>query len=304
MSRRCARTLVLALCAVGVLLVPASAQANKIPVPVWEGALPPLPKDSSGTLPLGFDVCPDGSLDCPPKVIDEMTQRWQPLDASCDHRAVFALTYLRTTEEFYRTVSTDPTFFSDTAWVDHEDANFAELYFRAYDAYEAGQPVPAAWRIAFDAARSPDVTGIGDLLLGMNAHINRDLPFALASVGLRKPDGTSRKADHDKVDEFLRRVIDPLQTELADRYDPLFRVTDGGPSPFDETAALQFVNAARENAWRNAELLLDARTPAELQLVKSTIETEAATSARAIRAANTIPGYGPKRDAYCQAAHE
>jgi hypothetical protein len=29
-----------------------------------------------------------------------MYHRWEPLDQSCDHRAVFALTYLRTTEEF------------------------------------------------------------------------------------------------------------------------------------------------------------------------------------------------------------
>ena len=31
-----------------------------------------------------------------------------------------------------------------------------------------------------------ELTGLGDMLLGMSAHINRDLPFALAHVGLRK----------------------------------------------------------------------------------------------------------------------
>jgi hypothetical protein len=38
------------------------------------------------------------------------------------------------------------------------------------------------------------VTGSGDLLLGISAHVNRDLPFVLASLGLVAPDGTSRKA--------------------------------------------------------------------------------------------------------------
>ena len=47
------------------------------------------------------------------------------------------------------------------------------------------------------------VTGAGDLLLGMNAHINRDLAFVLAGTGLIHPDGSSSKADYDAVEEWL-----------------------------------------------------------------------------------------------------
>jgi hypothetical protein len=216
---------------------------------------------------------------------------------------VFALTYLRTTEEFFRTETNDPGYFSDVPWINHEDAVFAEFYFRAYDDYVAGQDVPAAWRIAFDTAKSRNETAIGDLLLGMNAHINRDLPFTLAAVGLVKPDGSSRKSDHDKVNAFLDRVIDPLQRELAERYDPLFRTTDAEPSPLDETGALALVRGFRENAWRNAERLVNARTDAQRRHVAASIEAEAALGARLIRATNTLPGYGPRRDAYCAAAH-
>jgi hypothetical protein len=254
-------------------------------------------------VPLDFDVCPEGGLECPAAVIEEMTQRWEPLDAACDHRAVFALTYLRTTEEFFRTVQSDPTFFSDGPWVNHEDAVFAELYFQAYDRYVAGESVPAAWRIAFDAARSPNLTALGDLLLGMNAHINRDLPYTLAHVGLVAPDGTSRKPDHDAVNRFLDRVADPLQDELEARYDPTLHLLDAEPSPVDEIQFLQQVRGYRENAWRNAERLVNARTPAELTLVKASIEQEAALGARVIRTLFTVPGYGARRDAYCQAAH-
>ena len=52
---------------------------------------------------------------------------------------------------------------------------------------------------------SRQVTGMGNVFLGMNAHVNRDLPFVLAEIGLVKPDGTSRKADHDRVNDFLAR---------------------------------------------------------------------------------------------------
>jgi hypothetical protein len=292
-----------ALVAIAVALTPAPPAAASHPegLPNWPTLLPPRPGDPD-RLRLAFDVCPKGQDSCPAKVIREMDKRWRPLDRKCDHRAVFALTYLRTTEEFARTVKGDPDFFSDPRWVNNEDAVFAELYFLAYDRYVKGRQVPAAWRIAFEAAASPNVTGAGDLLLGMNAHINRDLPYTLAHVGLTRAGGGSRKPDHDKVNEFLERVADPLQEELARRSDPMFDVSDGGPSPFDELAVLQAVRGYRENAWRNAENLIEARDdPDQLALVRDSIEHEAEAQALAIRTANTVPGYGATRDAHCQA---
>jgi len=282
--------------AAGLALLPAAGRTQGNP----PEALPPG-QNASATVPLDFDICPDGGPDCPDAAVAEMVRRWVPLNNRCDHRAVFALTYLRTTEEFVRTVKGQPGFFSDGPWVNHEDAVFAELYFRAYDDFVQGRPVPAAWRVAFESTSSPNVTGPGDLLLGMNAHIQRDLPYTLAHVGLVKPDGSSRKPDHDRVNEFLDRVADPLQLELARRYDELFRTSDAEPSPADEKAVLQAVRGYRENAWRNAERLVNARDPAERAQVAQSIETYAEASARQILAANTAPGYGPVRDAYCRA---
>jgi hypothetical protein len=233
-----------------------------------------------------------------------MYRRWRPLDASCDHRAVFALTYLRTTEEFARTINQEPDTFSDIPWITHEDAVFAQLYFNAYDDYVAGRSVPLAWKIAFDNADNPNIEGMGDLLLGMNAHINRDLPYTLAHVGLLKPDGSTRKLDHDKVNQFLDRVIDPLQIELARLYDPIFTIEDAEPSPADEVGALQGIRGLRENAWRNAEDLVSTRNdPIAHALVKQNIESQAAAFALNIVAVSTFPGYSAIRDPYCVAAH-
>jgi Family of unknown function (DUF5995) len=280
------------------------AQADNLVLPNWPQLLPANPFTPSGTVPLGWDACRNGQPSCPGSVIRQMTDRWQPLDASCDHRAVFALTYLRTTQEFARTIAEEPGTFSDVPWITHEDAVFAQLYFNAYDDYQAGRSVPLAWRIAFDADRSHNIEGMGDLLLGMNAHINRDLPYTLAHVGLVKADGSSRKLDHDKVNQFLDRVIDPLQDELARRYDPIFTVVDGEPSPADEVGALQGIRLLRENAWRNAEDLVSTRnSPLGHALVKQNIEAQAASFALSIVAASTVPGYGYFRDAYCAAAH-
>src|SRR3546814_16118662 len=61
--------------------------------------------------------------------------------------------------------------------------------------------VSPAWRIAIDSAERQAVTGTGSVFLGMNAHVNRDLPFVLAEIGLVNPDGTSRKPDHDRTEQ-------------------------------------------------------------------------------------------------------
>jgi hypothetical protein len=299
---RATAAVIIALVSLGTLGL-SQARAENVVLPNWPELIPDIPGTPSGTVPLGWDVCPKGKMSCPPRVIDEMIARWEPLDQSCDHRAVFALTYLRTTQEFFRTVSEEPGTFSDVPWINHEDAVFAELYFRAYDAYQAGRPVPTAWKIAFDAARSPHVQAMGDLLLGMNAHINRDLPYTLAHVGLVDGAGNSRKLDHDKVNQFLDRVIDPLQDELFALYDPLIGTSDMEPSPIDEVGALALIRLLRENAWRNAKRLVAARTWLGRTLVSQSIEAGAASFALTIRAAATVPGYGPVRDAYCVAAH-
>ena len=76
----------------------------------------------------------------------------------------------------------------------------------------------------------------GDLLLGMNAHVNRDLPFALYSIGLVTPKGSSRKPDHDKVNVFLNSVVEPLFEEAAARYDPTVDDTQINGTQLDSTA--------------------------------------------------------------------
>ena len=59
--------------------------------------------------------------------------------------------------------------------------------------------LPAAWLEAYDAGRDRSVSGQGNLLMSINAHVNRDFPFLLDSLGLVYPDGSSRKPDHDRA---------------------------------------------------------------------------------------------------------
>src|SRR5215211_8777554 len=141
---------------VGALVVllfvaaPVAARAEDPPFVGWTALLPGLTTEYE---PSSDNDCAAGRTRCVDAVIREMQRRFDPLAKACDHDAIFSLTYLRTTEEYRRTIE-DPTFFEDTPFVNHEDAVFASYYFRAYDDWSAGRQsaVPPAWAIAFDAA--------------------------------------------------------------------------------------------------------------------------------------------------------
>jgi Family of unknown function (DUF5995) len=266
----------------------------------WSEILPGLTMEYD---PTSENICVRGDIACVDAVIREMKRRFKPLAKKCNHDVMFSFLYLRTTQEYRRAVE-DPHFFSDNRFVNHEDAVFAKYYFRAYDNWHAGRKrkVPRAWRIAFRAADKKSVSGGGNILLGMNAHINRDLPFVLAGIGMTKPDGTSRKPDHDKVNRILNRVAEPALDEAARRFDPSIDDASIDGTTLDETALLQLVVSWREKAWRNAEQLVAAETARQRARVAERIEDGAAAEALMIRSANA---YSPplsssaRRDAYC-----
>jgi hypothetical protein len=295
------RMSVVSLLLAAVLLLPSGvARADDPPYVAWTQVLPALATQYE---PSSEDDCTAGRKRCIDAVIRVMRRRFDPLASSCDHDSIFALAYLRTTEEYRRTIE-DPTFFEDTAFVNHEAAVFADYYFRAFDAWHAGEPVPPAWAIAFEAAADRAVSAAGNLSLGISAHIQRDLPFVLANIGMVKPDGSSRKTDHDRVNEFLNRVSDDLYAEIARRFDPT--IDDGDlPGEADDAAEFQVIPAWRETAWRNAERLVTAESPEARAQVAESIEAYAASQAEAIRQATA---YGPlgsssARDAYCATHH-
>ncbi|MES1188248.1 MAG: DUF5995 family protein [Myxococcales bacterium] len=257
-----------------------SAEADDPPFVPWSTLLPGL---TTNYEPSSANLCQSGQLRCVDAVIREMTTRFDGLEATCDHNLLFALTYLRTTEQ-YELAVVQPGFFSDPNFINHQDANFARLYFDAWDSYRAGAlgNVPRAWQLAFASADQKKVNGTGNILLGMSAHVNRDLPVVLAAIGLVKPDGSSRKPDHDQVNVFLNQVIEPLFDEAATRYDPLVDDTQIDGTQLDEAALLQILVGWREQAWRNAEALVSAATPATHAVVQAQIEQTAAIEANLI----------------------
>lgn len=250
---------------------------------VLSWVLPALARRDVSTHP----QCQAGKLQCVHHVIVEMEQRYRKLARACDHDAIFALVYLRTTQLYQQTATT--LGYEDMAAVTREDALFAEYYFRAYDAYHDGAgAVPPAWQVAFDAAAARSVTVVGDALLGMNAHIQRDLAFTLYDIHVAG--NAVSKHDHDLVNVFLARV--DVAAELIEKYDPNYTAT-GDPN---------LIPAWREQAWQNFAALRDAPNAVARAAVTEQIELVAAAYATQFaQIFAAAPAAAAVREAYCEA---
>ena len=289
-------------------LTTAAAADDEIPPSILDELISPKPLDPAiGLLPAlpvkhvpyAGDVCPDGASSCIDTTIARMQQRLDALAASCDHDAVFALAYLRVTENVRDAV--DSGVFDDRVWLGQVDAVFAKLYFDSMDAWHSGDPVaraatPKSWQIALQAADDRAVTGLGNFMLAMNAHINRDFSYVLAEIGLTGPDGRSHKKDHNAYNRRLDSLYAPVFAEEAARFDPTFDDID--LLTVEETLAGAIMRGWREMVWRNAEQLALAKTPSQRRIAEQTIEHYAATQAQLIRTTFASPD-STKRDAWC-----
>ena len=286
----------------GVLTVPlatAPARAADLLYVPWSSYLAGWTDEY---IPSSSNDCVAGRSTCIKQTLKELSKVLSDTGQSCTHNAIFALAYLRMTQ-YYKYTRDIPGYYEDVPFANHQDAVFAKYFTDAYYNWKSGNlaAVPQAWKYAFNAAASKTLTANGDLLLGMNAHINRDLPFVVASVGLVAPDGSSRKPDFDKVEQWLYTATEPMLEEAAQRFDPTINDAND-PAGLSYAALFQIVSAWRENAWRNAEALVSAPTPEDRALVAAKIESDANTIAQSIIATQS---YTPpltttvSRDSYC-----
>jgi hypothetical protein len=281
------------------LAAPASAQLDltKAPNLDWTTLLPPVGTPNEPQ-PGPVRQCEEPSMAC----MDGVISRLQELrgELGCDHRGVFSTTYLELSKELRRALGEEPAFFNDSAYLQTQAMEFVNYYFDAFEAWENGEEVAPAWRIAFQAAESGQITGAQEMLLGINAHVQNDMAFVVAQLGVREPDGDSRKPDHDRVNEVLNRAYDDVVREVGARYDSLMALTNPKEIFVDDIGGLEVARVWRELVWRNAERLVNAKTEAQRTNIGKQIQANAALWARGI-AAVQVPGIRKARDDYCAA---
>ena len=194
------------------------------------------------------------------EVIVQLQQRIDALPPDQVHRRTFVTTYQRTTQAVAEAV--DAAYFEDPDWVVRWDVAFADLFIVAHDADQTGGQVPRPWRLAFQA--DPTLPTIVHLLLGMNAHINYDLPPATLSV----------ITDHDFEDPVLldrrRRDHERINRILAARVAAEDHAIGGARSlqdriltPVNRLSSRRFLREARGKVWLNVAELQRARREGE-----------------------------------------
>jgi hypothetical protein len=232
-------------------------------------------------------VCPHGADACLDRLVLDMRGNLDRL--GCGHHAPFALLYLRTTEAIRAAIRAGE--FSDRPFWNRVTTGFGRYYLKPLAAWRRGQRerVPTAWRIAFRAAKNKDTLTLGDMMLGINAHINRDLAFIYYRLGVHN------YADHLHVNTVLARVQPVAYPEIIATLDPSL----AGQAPRDPTLSLD-IFAWRELAWSNAARLAAAPDRAARRAVATRIERHATRLARRIRHAfPATRAAARQRDAFC-----
>jgi hypothetical protein len=176
-------------------------------------------------------------------LIGRMEDLLVPLRQQRDHRRFFHATYLRTTCAVAAELEKADGF-ADRDWVARWDVAFARFYLDALAAGERGDPVPHPWSEAFTFR--DNMSPARYVLLGMNAHINYDLPQALLAVISDADYGdpallATREADHRHIDHVLAALID-----------------DTNPG-WSRRAYKRLLRQARAGAWDSAGVLAATR---------------------------------------------
>jgi len=122
---------------------------------------------------------------------------------------------------------------------------FADRYL---DASAEPSTAPKCWRGAFDVAGDPSLLIVQHLLIGINAHVNFDLPQAVVRLVDDGAELAAIRPDFDAVNDILAATYDDLLGDL----DRVTRWTGkaaarGGGWIFNFS-----LRAARDQAWRAA----------------------------------------------------
>jgi Family of unknown function (DUF5995) len=209
-----------------------------------------------------------------PQTVADVLQMLESIQALCvdgDGLKWFNGLYLQVTQAVQARVQLSgnaPGAFADPAWMAALDVRFAGYYFTALKNSLSAAGTPGCWRAMFAVRNQPLIARIQFALAGMNAHINHDLPQAVAALcratGDAPQHGTAHYNDFTAINITLDSLIETAKRELRVR---LLGAVLPDVSRLEDTLAAWSVTAARESAWNNAELLWNL---AGLPLVSAT----------------------------------
>ncbi len=159
----------------------------------------------------------------------------------------FAAMYSRVTSSIATAIAQGR--FEDGDRMERFASTFAGYYTRGHG---PSPTRPACWQASFDVAGRDDLIILQHLLIGINAHVNHDLPQATVEVALATGgDLLSVKSDFDHINDLLGSMTSELLGDL-DRVSHWANEAGalGGGRIFSFS-----LKAARDQAWGAAQRL-------------------------------------------------
>lgn len=145
--------------------------------------------------------------------------------------------------------------FADGARMGRFVTMFANRYLAAFDARAATGTSPRSWQVAFEAAARPHTMILQHVLVGMNAHINYDLPLTVIAVA-NGGNIADIEQDFNAINDILAALLDPVQ-QVIDGFSPLLNILDHVGGRCDEQLVTFSIKTARAEAWHESTRLAD-----------------------------------------------
>jgi len=163
--------------------------------------------------------------------------------AADDATGYFPAMYARVTQRIDR-AATDGQFGDGERM-----ATFARTFAGYFLRPRAGTPpVPGSWTAAWDVGADGKLLIVQHLLLGINAHVNHDLPWVVVDLADERGEIDGLRSDFDAVNDILEQTMPDVLRDLgrASRWVNV-AANAGGSRAFGFS-----LRTARDQAWRTA----------------------------------------------------
>ncbi len=151
--------------------------------------------------------------------------------------------------------------FVDADWTAQLDVVFARYYFSAIDRFLQGSAdTPHAWSPLFERRSSNDIAPMQFALAGMNAHINRDLSFALVDMASASNAMAARSSARHGDYETVNAILVETERQVKEWLEGAFlRQIEFEVGRIEDVIAIWSVEHARDAAWTRAETQWEVR---------------------------------------------
>lgn len=184
------------------------------------------------------------------EVIAHMQQLNKTLvDTNLHNLLAFNNTYLIITQAVFQEFGTQ--FFQDNQRMEKLDIIFAKYYFDALHDYVQGAECAPAWKMLFDACKRNNLYQWQYMALGVNAHVNNDLPFTLYDANF----GPDYQTDFNRINRILFQQIQNVVRSLNEK-NHVLNILENNLVYLYRYGLSTIISKWRTSAWQNYQTLL------------------------------------------------